>query len=248
MRAQHPSRAARLGDAARRWAGPPAFSSPAPPPPVTDTTSDTQPHRGSFLSPSQQRKTAPEQLIGRPTRAPCGVCGEEAAVSGVFSESSSRPVTGYQVARAAPRQPPRVVTARWTENASSAEMVLARRMAAHLPPLTVWPPRPRPASQRGRPSRPPDPSASDLQMRFSACSPPTARGLPGDGATGQTARGRVAATAASSGPLRRRRRRVVRLTLPRLLGGGGGGGDGRLPVSPPPALSMGALAADTVFL
>jgi len=85
-------------------------------------------------------------------------------------------------------------------------------------------------------------------MRCAARPPPTAKRLPGEGATGPTAWVRVAATAVSSGRWRWRRRRGVRLTLPRLLGGGGGGGDGRISASPPPPPSMGAVAADTLLL
>jgi len=169
-------------------------------------------------------------------------------VSAVFAKGPSRPVTGDPVARAARRQPSRVVAARWAANASFAEVVLAGRLAAHLPPLTVWPPRHRPSSRRGRPSPPPGPSVSKLWMRCSARPPPTAKRLPGEGATGPTAGARVAATAVSSGRWRWRRRRGVRLTLPRLLGGGGGGGDGRISASPPPQPSMGSVAADTFFL
>jgi len=169
-------------------------------------------------------------------------------VSAVFAKGPSRPATGDQVARAAGRQPPRVVAARWSANASSTEVVLPGRLAAHLPPLTVRPPRPLPESRRGRPSPPPGPSASKLWMRCSACPPPTAKRLPGEGATEPTAAGRVAATAASSGWWRRRGRRGVRLTLPRLVCGGGGGGDGRLPASPPPPPGTGSVAADTVLL
>ena len=69
-------------------------------------------------------------------------------MSAVFAKGPSRPVTGNPVARAARRQPSRVAAARWAANASSAEVVLAGRLAAHLPPLTNWPPRHRQASRR----------------------------------------------------------------------------------------------------
>ena len=62
-------------------------------------------------------------------------------MSAAFAEGPSRPVTGDQVACAAGRQPPRVVTARWAANASSIEVGLAGGLAAHLPLLTVRPPR-----------------------------------------------------------------------------------------------------------